>query len=471
MKIEFGENHQTTFTAVDNQFISKYMLPAPGDYVKVYLYLLWMYNQGNGRETQDVVKALGVQDELFMEAVDYWEKRGLLQAEKSDGLKVHFLDASAAREGTLPVYHYGEFNARIAAIMAPREVKGTELAKMYDWIEVYGIEQGAVLLLVKYCLDTAGPKTSINYMHKMAKTWSEQGIFTAEKAKEALALDTMIHSDARHILKHIGIFRLPSKDELELVEKWRKEWGFTLDAILATCREMTRVQKPNFNYLDKVLKTNYEAGRTSAKAVMEHTVQRDTSQQQLGEVLFHLGSRAAVTPALVQTYKQWLEQGFDYQAILSAADSCAKQGRSSVAYLAGKIEMYYNQGLLSAQDIEKFQQQEKLLDEDIKIVFERLGLDSKIEPFHRNSYLKWKKMGMPFEVILLSAEFSSLAKNKFANMDRLLTAWNDASVRTVAKAKAYQEQAKKQSGNEKPKFDYSQREYSEEELMDLFDNK
>ena len=66
-------------TAVENLFISEYMVTADGDYVKLYL-LAKMY-AGSGEECSNagLARELGLPLQKVMDAWNYWESRGLLR--------------------------------------------------------------------------------------------------------------------------------------------------------------------------------------------------------------------------------------------------------------------------------------------------------------------------------------------------------------------------------------------------------
>ena len=65
-------------TAVENEFIMEYMLQAPGDFVRVYLYMLFQcqYPQA-GNSLSDATRMLGISEEDFLRAMRYWERQGL----------------------------------------------------------------------------------------------------------------------------------------------------------------------------------------------------------------------------------------------------------------------------------------------------------------------------------------------------------------------------------------------------------
>lgn len=62
-------------TPVENLFIEEYMLRAPGDYVKVYIYGLRLcYHPVKEASVTSIARALGLEEKTVMDAFAYWER-------------------------------------------------------------------------------------------------------------------------------------------------------------------------------------------------------------------------------------------------------------------------------------------------------------------------------------------------------------------------------------------------------------
>ena len=65
-------------TPVENMFITEYMLRAPGDFVKVYLYALMLcYHPSPRMSLSAMAKDLDMQEEDVERAFKYWARDGL----------------------------------------------------------------------------------------------------------------------------------------------------------------------------------------------------------------------------------------------------------------------------------------------------------------------------------------------------------------------------------------------------------
>ena len=67
-------------TPVENMFITEYMLHAPGDFVKVYLYALMLcYHPTPRMSLSSMAKDLDMQEEDVDRAFKYWARDGLVR--------------------------------------------------------------------------------------------------------------------------------------------------------------------------------------------------------------------------------------------------------------------------------------------------------------------------------------------------------------------------------------------------------
>ena len=66
-------------TKVENMFINEYMVSAPGEYVKVYLFALMYAELEVDFSNEDIAKQLSMDIEDVLKAWTYWEKMGIIK--------------------------------------------------------------------------------------------------------------------------------------------------------------------------------------------------------------------------------------------------------------------------------------------------------------------------------------------------------------------------------------------------------
>lgn len=181
------------------EFITTYMGPANGDYVKVYL---WLLNNGNA-EIEEIADKLELTERDVKRALKYWQDRRVLDAPVLSVRPAKSAQSSAAamaepdREPSLRDKYRGAGAAQIMNRLASDDEftellvivqkylarnlneKDTQmLAYLYD-----GLHLSADVLdyLVAYCVDHE--HTTPAYMEKLGTDWAEQGIRDVKAAK------------------------------------------------------------------------------------------------------------------------------------------------------------------------------------------------------------------------------------------------------------------------------------------------
>lgn len=104
--------------------------------------------------------------------------------------------------------------------------------------------------LFEYCVSLE--KRSFRYLEKVAISWHEEGLVTAEQAKQ----QHEIHSKKIYsVMKAFGINdRMPGKPELDFITKWYDDYGFEMELVIEACnRTIQALHKPSFEYTDSIL--------------------------------------------------------------------------------------------------------------------------------------------------------------------------------------------------------------------------
>lgn len=314
-------------TPVDNLFILEYMPAADGTQLSVYLYGLMMCRYPAFSDLP-IGDALGLSDDEVLQAFAYWQREGLLRIFCADPLEVEYAAPSqrTAQQMLVP----GKYHQLIQAaqqLFAPRALRVTELRRLYDWVEVYSFEESAVLELISHCLHHKGPRVSMTYMDAVARAWADSDVHTAEDAKAQAAAHEEMTGGAAMILKRWNKSRRPTKDELELYEKWTKGWGFTPEAVLAACPAVTRAERPSFKYLDGILERLYREGATAAESVTRLLDTEDESADLARKVFSRMGMGRAARPLERAQLSGFLEAGLPMDVLLFAAEQSAGKER------------------------------------------------------------------------------------------------------------------------------------------------
>lgn len=104
--------------------------------------------------------------------------------------------------------------------------------------------------LIEYCVSKG--RKSFRYIETVALAWAEEGVTTVAMAKE---VTSRYAKEYFTIFKAMGINgRNPVDTEVQLMNKWLKDYGFTIDIIQEACsRTVISTGQASFQYADKIL--------------------------------------------------------------------------------------------------------------------------------------------------------------------------------------------------------------------------
>lgn len=262
---------------VPSEFIRQYLPAAPGEYVKVYLYLLMLSVKKDEEVTlQTLAKSLACSEEDIMESLRFWKNQGLLELdlknERLGGVAFKKIE-DVKRPGRLTAGNIKTLKKEnkdaaqlifVSEQYLKRPLSKNDINVLLFFLEDLKLPLDVCEFVVEYCVLKGHP--NIRYIEKVGMAWSEKGIKSVREAKEQSGMWDKAHYD---VLKAFGINgRNPVSKEVEFIEKWRKQYGFSMPVIAEACgRTVANTGKPSFEYADRILTSWYEGNVKSFKDI------------------------------------------------------------------------------------------------------------------------------------------------------------------------------------------------------------
>lgn len=326
MNIHFSpEAAKREQTPLDNLFIAEYMPDADGYALKVYLYGLMQCHFPSMGDT-DIASALFLTQGQVLTAFVYWQSRGLVRILSEEPLEVEYLTTEQPASTTATPIKYATFVRALQDLIAPRTFTLREMKHVYDLIETFGLEEGAVLELIASCMENKGRNVSIQYILTVGKSWAERGITTPQKAQEYMRDLAAKKHGAGEILRRWGKRRMPTQDEMDLYEKWIQDWGFDQEAILAVCPQLTGVSTPTFEILGERLELLHEQNLTSREEIEKHQGIQSGEREFARQVFARMGKVELPSPTAIAQLSAFSES-LPRDVILLAAEDCQNADR------------------------------------------------------------------------------------------------------------------------------------------------
>ncbi|MDL2220683.1 DnaD domain protein [Eubacteriales bacterium OttesenSCG-928-N14] len=422
-------------------------------------------------------RALHLSEEEVKQAFYAWQALGLVTVSESPSFSVAYHLAANALPQDSGDYPLSAFNARMNELFAPRTPTPAELSRIYDWMDVFGIAQDAVEVLVQYGREkmkdvgSRGVSAQINYIDKIAQDWAENGIKTLADAERFVAQQQQSSTGIAKLMRRMGMNRPPSASERKLFDSWLDS-GFTLAAILAAADGMTGAYSPSFKYLDGMLQSLLEKGAMSEGDVKKRARLQKEMEDGTRQALVALGIQdAKPTASQMDAYAKALEDGFTHEHVLYACEVLHAAGKARFAEVTALLYSWRAAGLNRLSQMKKYQKAQAAATGDLEMMFSRMGITRRVAEADIKLYLQWtQQWGMPVELLFVAAEYAHGTNTPYQYTKKLLTDWHEKGIQKVSLAKKqYQSHAQSAGKANNPALQYEQRDNDAAELNDLFE--
>ncbi len=473
-------------TPVCNGFVLEYMPQAPADYVKVYLYGLCLARHPDQAETLSlplVARQLGLEESVVTRAMQYWERCRLVLRTRDNPPEYRYLSVPQALLGrdALPQdEEYQEFAQALYALFGDkRKLHGNETQLAYEWVEELGLPKEIVLMLVKHMSVTRGMQFSFKEAQKVAAQMAQERVHTIEAAEAQFSRSEAAWKGASRVLTRMSKRRAPTLDELDLFIKWTKDWGFAPKAIEAACAETTKGD-PSFGYLDGILKGLMQrsgGGAKDAKQVERQLEKEKASGALVKEMLSAFGG-GDVSDGTRGVYEETRKYA-SHEVVLLAAGIVGKKKRKSVDEVLALVQSWHDKGLADEAAVREYLGRIQRQNAALQRLLALSGHEGAPKAADRTLYQKWQDAGFSDDLISLAAEAAKTAERPMPFMDKVLSSWKEAGIRTPEEARAEMERrraapadAPAASTGRKPgkvvtEQQYAQRDYTGEEYEGL----
>ena len=312
-RIALYKDNYADSTVVSNLFIDEYMKDANDAQLKVYFYLLRMLNADQAISVSGIADKFNHTEKDVIRALKYWEKQQILDLDFDENkalVGIHLRDLSAqatpasqhnvlltsgpvqaqntagnsiisaavaqpvqtAPQETTPVStkpaysldQLREFKEReetsqllfIAEAYIGKPLAPSEIKTILFFTDVLHFSDDLIDYLLQYCVERG--KKDFKYIEKVAVNWAEEGITTPKQAQK---FSTRYDKSVYSIMNSLGRSTAPTAKELEFINRWTREYGFSTDIILEACeRSSLATDRHRFEYAEGILSSWKNAG-------------------------------------------------------------------------------------------------------------------------------------------------------------------------------------------------------------------
>ena len=251
-------------TPLPNIFFTEYITEAPGDYIKVYLYCLFLSKYNKEIKLNDLSKKLSLPLKVIQDALAYWEETNAI-TKKGNGFIVNQLQEIELHKLYSPNISLSkekiedntknQSRAKLIEAINTMFFQGIMSPTWYNdidlWFRKYNFDEDVMLALFRYCFEKSALHK--NYVAAVAEAWHASNIKTFNELDEYFESQEKLNKIKKNISKKLGLTRKLTQYEEAYIEKWICEYKYNFDVIEIALKKTTSKTNPNFDYLDKMI--------------------------------------------------------------------------------------------------------------------------------------------------------------------------------------------------------------------------
>lgn len=267
---------------IPDVFISEYLPSLESDFVKVYIYCVFICKHKINITSDEIAKKLELQPVRVREALSRLEEVGLITRGSNENI-ITIIDlkereikklyrvkntsspddaaCSTDRSKRRSKFISSINNAFFQGLMSPSWYMDID-----SWFDKYQFEEDVMYALFKHCSDYKG--LSRQYIAKVADNWHNKNIKNSFDL-DRYSMESQKTRDIRgKIMKKLRKQGYLTEYEDAYVERWVVEFGFNFEIIELALKRTTSAHNPSFEYINKILTTWHEKGYKTKEEIL-----------------------------------------------------------------------------------------------------------------------------------------------------------------------------------------------------------
>ena len=282
-------------TNLPDVFITEYLSEAPGDYIKVYLYILFLSKYGKDIKLNDLSKKITLPLTTIQAAIKYWEDAQII-TKKGSGYIVNNIQELELNKLYSPkltvskesIQNMEKDKSRSSAIEAINSMffQGIMSPSWYSdidlWFKKFEFDEEVMIALFSYCFNKSALHK--NYVKAVAEAWHGSNIKTSSDLEEYDENNEKLKKVKKNISKKLGLSRNLTQYEEAYIEKWLQEYKYDLDIIELALKKTTSKSNPNFDYIDKIISDWYDRKLLNSEDVKTYLLDFKNKSKEIKEL-------------------------------------------------------------------------------------------------------------------------------------------------------------------------------------------
>ena len=296
MKLEQGDKSMIfETTEVPNIFFAEYISAMPGDYLKLYLYLIFLSNYNGEININDLSKKLALPINVINEGMKYLEKEGFVLRKQTGFIIMNLQEKTLNNLYNLKMENSSEQveqnsknkqriklieylnNKYFQGVMGP-----TWYSDIDTWMDKYGFDDHVMINLFNYCYTKSALHK--NYVQAVAEAWGLNNIKNLDDLDNYYRKQEKLMKIKKEIAKKLGKRSGLTQYEEAYIETWVNEYKYDLSVIEIALKRTTLRTNASFEYINNIIKDWHERNLKTPVQVNEFLEQRKKQTKTTKEI-------------------------------------------------------------------------------------------------------------------------------------------------------------------------------------------
>lgn len=296
MKLEQNEKPLLfSETMIPDIFFSEHLSELPGDYLKIYMYILFLSKYGKDIKLNDLSKKLNIPLKSINDGLKFLEEHGLVTKKTTGYIIVDLQEAT--------LHNLYKPNLTISKEKIEQTAKNKSKAKVIEhinnmyfqgimgpswyndidlWFKKYNFDEQVMIALFDYCYKRSALHR--NYIQTVAEAWASNKVKTYNDLDNYYSQQEGLNKMKKSIAKKLGKYNGLTQYEEAYIENWVSNFGYDMNIIEIALKRTTFKQNPTFEYINSIITDWHDRNlRTSSEinAFLEQRKKQDKNAKEL----------------------------------------------------------------------------------------------------------------------------------------------------------------------------------------------
>ena len=277
-------------TSIPDIFFAEHLSEIPGNYLKIYLYLIFLSKYGKDVKLNDLSKKLNIPLKEINDRTKFLEEQGLIMKKTTGYVIIDLQEVTLhnlytpnlslskekieqnakSKSKSKAIEHIN--NMYFQGIMGPSWYNDIDL-----WFRKYGFDEQVMIALFDYCYKRSALHR--NYVQTVAEAWASNKVKTWNDLDNYYSNQESLNKIKKSIAKKLGKYNGLTQYEQAYIENWVSNFGYDMDIIEIALKRTTFKQNPTFEYINNIITNWHERGLKTPEQVNAFLEQRKKQEK------------------------------------------------------------------------------------------------------------------------------------------------------------------------------------------------